>query len=602
MMTHKIRRLPSHLINQIAAGEVVERPASVVKELVENAIDANAGHIEITLHEGGRSFIQIIDDGDGMLPDDMTLAVERHATSKLPSEDLFNIHSLGFRGEALPSIGAVSRLSITSSEKDSSEGWHLKVEGGDVSNPAPAPYRKGTTIEVRDLFYAIPARLKFLKMPGTEVGHATEVLQRLAMAYPEIAFKLKTENRTVFNYLPKENQLDRLADIMGQDFADNALEISASKDSVTVSGYAGLPTLNRGNAQMQFLFVNGRPVKDKVLAGAVRAAYQDYLARERHPLLCLFLTVPALAVDVNVHPAKTEVRFRDSGLVRGLLVSALRNALSGMGHHASTTVGEQALSSFQPNTLPQQRPTSFSHSGHSNPTPTVSWRQQSFGAQSHHHVTEPNPFQPEVRTETFQDEKQELIDYPLGAACAQVHGTYIVAQAKDGLVVVDQHAAHERLVYEKMKEQLSKKGVKTQALLIPEVVNLDEKRLNLVLEKTDELGQLGLVIEPFGSDAVLVREIPDIIGQADIISLVKDLADEIQEWGTASLLKEKIEEICSTMACHGSIRAGRKLTVLEMNQLLRQMEMTNSSGQCNHGRPTYIHLELKDLEKLFGRR
>tara|TARA_R110002050_G_scaffold70425_2_gene151821 strand:- start:44127 stop:45932 length:1806 start_codon:yes stop_codon:yes gene_type:complete len=601
-MTQKIRRLPSHLINQIAAGEVVERPASVVKELVENSIDAHATHIEVTLHEGGRSFIQIIDNGDGMSPADMTLAVERHATSKLPAEDLFNIQSLGFRGEALPSIGAVSRLSVTSSEKDSSEGWALKVEGGDVSKPSPAPYRKGTTIEVRDLFYAIPARLKFLKMPGTEVGHATDVLQKLAMAYPEIAFKLKTENRTIFNYLPKESQLDRLADIMGQDFADNALEISSTRDSVTVSGYAGLPTLNRGNAQMQFLFVNGRPVKDKVLTGAVRAAYQDYLARDRHPLLCLFLTLPALTVDVNVHPAKTEVRFRDSGLVRGLLVGSLRNALAGMGHQASTTVGDQALSSFQPNTFPQQRPTGFSPSGQNNPSITASWKQQSFNTPSHHQVAEPTSFQPEVRTETFQEADQELIDYPLGAACAQIHGTYIIAQAKKGLIVVDQHAAHERLVYEKMKTDLGKNGVKTQALLIPEVVTLDEKRLTLLLKKADELGQLGLVIEPFGNDAVLVREIPDIIGQADIISLVKDLADEIQEWGTASLLKEKIEEICSTMACHGSIRAGRKLTVLEMNQLLRQMEMTNSSGQCNHGRPTYIHLELKDLEKLFGRR
>lgn len=598
-MGDKIRRLPSHLVNQIAAGEVVERPASVVKEVVENAIDANASHIEVTLHEGGRSFIQVMDDGDGMSPDDMKLAVERHATSKLSSDDLFNIQSLGFRGEALPSIGAVSRLSITSSEKDKSEGWYLKVEGGDISNPVPAPFRKGTTVEVRDLFYAIPARLKFLKMPGTEVGHATDVLQKLAMAYPEIAFKLKTENRTIFNYLPKENQLDRLSDIMGQDFSDNALEISASKDGVTVSGYAGLPTLNRGNAQMQFLFINGRPVKDKVLAGAVRAAYQDYLARERHPLLCLFLTVPALAVDVNVHPAKTEVRFRDSGLVRGLLVSALRNALSGMGHQASTTVSDQALSSFQPHSAPEQRtPTP----NQPKPTFTASWQQQSFARPAQHHVAESTPFQPEVRTETFQEENQELVDYPLGAACAQIHGTYIIAQAKEGLVVVDQHAAHERLVYEKMKEQLSKKGVKTQALLIPEVVTLDEKRLKLLLEKVNELAQLGLGIEPFGKDAVLVREIPDIIGQADITSLVKDLADEIQEWGTASLLKEKIEEICSTMACHGSIRAGRKLTVLEMNQLLRQMEMTNSSGQCNHGRPTYIHLELKDLEKLFGRR
>jgi DNA mismatch repair protein MutL len=603
-MTQKIRRLPSHLINQIAAGEVVERPASVVKELVENSIDANASHIEVTLHEGGRSFIQVIDDGDGMTPDDMQLAVERHATSKLVSDDLFNIQSLGFRGEALPSIGAVSRLSIISSEKDSLEGWSLKVEGGNISKPIPAPRRKGTTIEVRDLFYAIPARLKFLKMSGTEVGHATDTLQKLAMAYPEIGFKIKTENRTIFNYLPKENQLDRLADIMGQDFANNALELSTERDKITVFGYAGLPTLNRGNAQMQFLFVNGRPVKDKVLTGAVRAAYQDYLARDRHPLLCLFLTVPPLAVDVNVHPAKTEVRFRDSGLVRGLLVSSLRNALSNMGHEASSTVGNKALSSFQTHAVPQQKPIEYSFSkSNDTPVPSPSWKQPSFSARpSAHSINETDTFQPIVRTEQPSDIDEELITYPLGAACAQIHGTYIVAQTKDGLVVVDQHAAHERLVYEKMKTALAKNGVKTQALLIPEVVNLDEKRLNLLMQKADELEQLGLVLETFGNDAVLVREIPDIIGQTDIINLVKDLADEIQEWGTASLLKEKIQEICSTMACHGSIRSGRKLTVLEMNQLLRQMETTNSSGQCNHGRPTYIHLQLKDLEKLFGRR
>lgn len=599
-MSHKIRRLPSHLINQIAAGEVVERPASVVKELVENSIDANANHIEVTLHDGGRSFIQVIDDGDGMTPDDMQLAIERHATSKLNSDDLFNIGSLGFRGEALPSIGAISRLGIISSEKDSSEGWRLKVEGGQISKLEPAPYRKGTTIEVRDLFYAIPARLKFLRMPGTEVGHVSDVLQKLAMAYPEIAFKLKTENRTIFNYLPKDNQLDRLADIMGQDFADNALQISAAKDGVQVTGYAGLPTLNRANAQMQFLFVNGRPVKDKLLAGAVRAAYQDYLARDRHPLLCLFMTVPALSVDVNVHPAKTEVRFRDSGLVRGLLVSSLRSALGNMGHQASSTVSDQALKSFQPKDFGATPSQNYAKPA---ATFTPSWKQTSFATpQPRHTVQEPASFAPEIRTEQESQGDEDLTTYPLGAACAQIHGTYIVAQAKDGLVVVDQHAAHERLVYEKMKEQFGKNGVKTQALLIPEVVNLDDKRLKLLLSKTDELAKLGLGIEPFGQDAVLIREIPDILGQTDVTSLIKDLADEIQEWGTATLLKEKIEEICATMACHGSIRSGRKLTVLEMNQLLRQMEMTNSSGQCNHGRPTYIHLELKDLEKLFGRR
>jgi DNA mismatch repair protein MutL len=591
-MSNKIRRLPSNLINQIAAGEVVERPASVIKELVENAIDAGATQIDVIIRDGGKSFMCVRDNGYGMSPEDMTLAIERHATSKLMDDDLFNIHTLGFRGEALPSIAAISRLSIASALKGSSEAWSLGVDGGIIGALEPASYRQGTQVEIRDLFYAVPARLKFLKMPATETQYITEVLHRLGMAYPQVGFSLKTENRTVFNLTPceasEEGQLSRLSAILGEDFSSNALAIHAERDGVTIRGFSGLPTLNRANAQLQFLFVNGRPVKDKVLTGAVRAAYQDYLARDRHPLLCLFITMPTSSVDMNVHPAKTEVRFQDSALVRGLLVSALRQGLSAMGHRASTTVADQTIASFQPERREKLAPTfSFSQSFAPAPRPSV----------------KPLPelrMQPFVKSEEISTQ-EEPTDYPLGAACAQVHETFIIAQTENGLVVVDQHAAHERLVYEKMKEDL-KTGVKRQVLLIPEVVNVNEKDREALLTRASEFETFGLIIEAFGKDAILVREVPALLKNLDIQKLMNDLAQEVEEWGTALSLKEKVEEVCSTMACHGSIRSGRKLTIAEMNDLLRQMEQVNSSGQCNHGRPTYVELKLQDLERLFGRR
>ncbi len=596
-MTHKIRRLPSNLINQIAAGEVVERPASVVKELVENAIDAGATQIDVMVRDGGKSFICVKDNGYGMSPDDMALAIERHATSKLMDDDLFNIHTLGFRGEALPSIGAISRLSILSGLKGCKDSWSLSVEGGIVGAIEPAAYRQGTQVEIRDLFYAIPARLKFLKMPATEVQYVTDVLHRLAMAYPQIGFSLKTENRIVFQVAPsdasEEGQLSRLGEILGEDFASNALAIHAEKGGITICGFTGLPTLNRANAQLQFLFVNGRPIKDKVLAGAVRAAYQDYLARDRHPLLCLFLTMPTSFVDMNVHPAKTEVRFQDSALVRGLLIHALHQALSSMGHRSSSTLATETLQSFKPESFPSlsrslldlekstQHFSRPSPKSYSQTLPTLSLR-------------------PSVKfEETIQADIP--VAYPLGAACAQVHGTFIIAQTDNGLVVVDQHAAHERLVYEKMKEDL-KTGVKRQGLLIPEVVNVNEKDRDALLMRAPEFEQFGLVIESFGDKAILVREVPALLKNIDIQKLINDLAQEVEEWGTALSLKEKVEEVCSTMACHGSIRSGRTLTIAEMNDLLRQMEQVNSSGQCNHGRPTYVELKLQDLERLFGRR
>lgn len=599
-MVQKIRRLPSNLINQIAAGEVVERPASVVKELVENAIDAEATRIEVILRDGGKSFISVRDNGYGMSTDDMTLAVERHATSKLQDDNLFNIHTLGFRGEALPSIAAISRVTITSQEKTSKEAWSLAVEGGVVGAPEPAPSREGTQIDVRDLFYAVPARLKFLKLASTEVQHVTDTLHRLAMAYPQVGFKLQTENRTVFDFsaceASEEGQLKRLSAILGEEFSKNALPIHAERQGLTIRGFAGLPTLNRANAQMQFLFVNGRPVKDKVLAGAVRAAYQDYLARDRHPLLCLFLTMPTLAVDMNVHPAKTEVRFRESGLVRGLLVSALKQALSSMGHRASTTVADVALQSFQPAMAEAvATPSSTSRPSYSGGG-SQAFMRPSFKPQPQ---TLPDlEMSPQVKSEVVEEAESS---HPLGAACAQVHGTFIVAQTKEGLVVVDQHAAHERLVYEKMKQALET-GVKRQVLLMPEVVTVDEKERQALLTRVSEFEQFGLVLEAFGKDAVLIREVPALLKNINLTELVKDLAHEVEEWGEALSLKEKVEEVCSTMACHGSIRSGRKLTVSEMNDLLRQMEQVNSSGQCNHGRPTYVELKLHDLEKLFGRR
>ena len=603
-MSSKIRRLPSNLINQIAAGEVVERPASVVKELVENAIDAEATQIDVIVRDGGKSFLCVRDNGHGMSPEDLELAIERHATSKLADDDLFNIHSLGFRGEALPSIAAISRLSIASGLRESSEAWCLSVEGGIIGTLEPASYRQGTQVEIRDLFYAVPARLKFLKMPTTEVQYITDVFNRLAMAYPQVGFSFKTENRMVFNFpscSPDEGgQLKRLSAILGDDFSKNALSIHAERGGVTVQGFTGLPTLNRANAQMQFLFVNGRPVKDKVLAGAVRAAYQDYLARDRHPLLCLFLTLPNFSVDMNVHPAKTEVRFQDGALVRGLLVSALRQGLSTMGYSASTTVAEGTINSFHI----ENSEKGFFHSKPSFPKSSLGFNASeknfSKGFKPSSQILPELSIQPFVKSEKTIPQ-DDVISYPLGAACAQLHETFIIAQTENGLVVVDQHAAHERLVYEKMKEDL-KLGIKRQVLLMPEVVTVSEKDREALLLRMTEFERFGLVIEAFGKDAILVREVPALLKDIDIKRLINDLAEEVEEWGEALSLQEKVEEVCSTMACHGSIRSGRKLTIAEMNDLLRQMEKVNSSGQCNHGRPTYVELKLQDLERLFGRR
>jgi DNA mismatch repair protein MutL len=599
-----LRRLPSNLVNQIAAGEVVERPASAVKELVENAIDAGARRIVVTLKEGGRTLISVVDDGAGMTADELQLAVERHCTSKLPDDDLSRVSTLGFRGEALPSIASVSRFTITSRPAGADTAWTLEIEGGIKGPPRPAAHPPGTRVEVRDLFFATPARLKFLKEPRTESSHVADAMRRLAMAHPAISFRLESEERTLLD-LPATNpsllldarkaRLERLAAVMGRDFADNEVAIDANREGFRLTGFAGLPTLNRPTGQHQYLFVNGRPVRDKLLAGAVRGAYQDFLARDRHPMVALFLEAPAELVDVNVHPAKTEVRFRDAGIVRGLIVGALRTALSAAGHRASTTVAGAALGAFRP------------HSGVAAPLPLGNGRSGAIPrglAEAAAQFMAPLATalaEPSARSEA-PAETTNGPHYPLGVARAQLHETYIVAQTGEGVVIVDQHAAHERLLHEKLKHQLETDGIKRQALLLPEVVEVGEDGARRLIQRAAELAEMGLVIEPFGLGAVVVRETPSLLGEADVQGLVRDLADELAEMGNHLSLKEKMEDVCGTLACHTSVRAGRRLTVEEMNALLRQMEATPHSGQCNHGRPTYVELKLADIERLFGRR
>lgn len=617
-----IRRLPTETVNRIAAGEVVERPASVIKELAENAIDAGAENIDIRFEDGGRTFISITDDGKGMNREELSLAIERHATSKLsPNDlgewDLLNIGTMGFRGEALPSIGSIARLSITSQILGDGSAWQIEVEGGAITPPKPAPRwgLSGTRVEVRDLFYATPARLKFIKSERSESLAVSDIVKRLAMANPSVGFSLGSGTRTSFKVARQSadeaGRLARLASVLGADFGDNALAIDTEREGIRLTGFAGLPTYSRGNAQRQYLFVNGRPVRDKLLNGAVRGAYQDFLARDRHPVVALYVDLPKTFVDVNVHPAKTEVRFRDPGMVRGLIVSALRHALAGAGHRASTTVSDYALGRIQAGQgsgmaggLPLQgnyapRPGGYAPAPY-RADPHMQPLVDGFSA----HVEETQtPFA--GQDGGYAPHPEQHIDpttYPLGAARAQVHETYIVAQTSDGIVIVDQHAAHERLVYERMKDAMAGKGVERQALLIPDIVDLGESDAARVLSRAEELAEMGLVIEAFGAGAVAVRETPSLLGEMDVQGLLRNLADDLAEYDEALSLKEKFEHVCGTMACHGSVRAGRRLMGAEMNALLRQMEATPHSGQCNHGRPTYVELKLADIERLFGRR
>ncbi len=630
-----IRLLSPETVNRIAAGEVVERPASAIKELVENALDAGGRNIEIQADGGGLSRILIADDGKGIPKAELPLAIERHATSKLEPDDagdvdLLRIHTLGFRGEALPSIGSVARLSITTRSRDEAEAWVIQVEGGATRPLAPAPFPgpHGARVEVRDLFYATPARLKFMKSERAEAMAISEEIKRQAMAHEAVAFTLSLDGKVALR-LPAEHpgdegRLKRLSALLGRDFEANALLIDQERDGVRLSGYAGLPTYSRGNAAHQYLFVNGRPVKDRLLQGALRGAYADFLARDRHPAAVLFLNIDPLYVDVNVHPAKAEVRFRDPALVRGLIVGALRHALHAAGHRASTTVAADAMAGFQPHTGvsthfgsgPAYSPSSPSAQGFSGWT---GWSQPAAAAQIIPGLNErsarvepswdgpawpPHPAQDSDLATRHSPLATPLdpLDYPLGAARGQLHANYIVAQTRDGLVIVDQHAAHERLVYERMKAQMAEGSVTRQALLTPEVVDLDPAEAERVASRAEELAEMGLIVEAFGAGAVLVRETPAMLGDTDVQGLIRDIADDLAEHGAALSLKERMAEVCGTMACHGSVRSGRILTAPEMNALLRQMEATPHSGQCNHGRPTYVELKLHDLEKLFGRR
>ena len=617
----EIRRLPEATINRIAAGEVVERPASAAKELVENAIDAGSTQIDISLGDGGRSLILVEDDGIGMDGAELALAVERHATSKLPDGDggdkMFRIASLGFRGEALPSIGAVAHLSIVSRPAGADMAQEIRVDGGKVQAVKPAAGGSGTRIEVRDLFYATPARLKFLKSARAETTAVSDIIKRLAMAHPHIGFSLTSDGRRSFHY-PAEHgeaaQLNRLRAILGREFGDNAVPVMAEREGIKLYGFAGLPTFNHATAQKQYLVVNGRPVRDKLLNGAVRGAYQDFLAGNRHPALALFLDVPPDLLDVNVHPAKTEVRFKDAGLIRSMIVGGLRAALGEAGHRASTTVAAQTLSAFKPSYLSSSNPSQGELSAAQAFQAPLDGAAR-FGDNMGHNTSYTGGMA-EAASQwlstpqagmALADGPPPPVDLPLGLARAQLHETYILAQTHDGFVIVDQHAAHERLVYERMKTQMAAQELKRQILLVPEIVELDEAAAELVLSRADELVELGFVVEDFGpsqagTKSLMLREVPAMLYGADCKQLLKDMAEEMQMLGAGLALKERLEDIAGTLACHTSVRAGRRLNVEEMNALLRDMEATPNSGQCNHGRPTYVELKLNDIERLFGRR
>jgi DNA mismatch repair protein MutL len=597
-----IRQLPEQVVNRIAAGEVVERPASVVKELVENAIDAGASRIDVFTDGGGRRRIGITDDGSGMSHADLALAVDRHATSKLDDEDLLQIRTLGFRGEALPSIAAVARLNIVTRHDSEPHAWSLSVQGGVRSPIVPAALSRGTLVEVGDLFYATPARLKFLKTDRTEAEAIREVVRRLAMARPDIAFTLAGEERAPVTWaaaLPgAAGRLTRLGDILGADFRAGAIEVRAERDGIVVEGFAAGPSLTRANALGQYLFVNGRPVRDKLILGAVRAAYSDYLPRDRHPVAALFVNLDPREVDANVHPAKTEVRFRNAGLVRALIVHALKEGLAREGKRTAASSDGATIAAFRPSFAP--RPTNWdwrhspAHPGGPSSVPQAMFAEP---AQAAFDVGAPTA---DIRVQ--EGPAADLLDRPLGAARTQIHQAYIVSQTRDGLILVDQHAAHERIVYEKLKASLSSNGVERQILLIPEIVELDEATVEKLLARGEELAALGLAIDNFGPGAVAVRETPSLLGKADAGALLRDLAEHMAEWDEALPLERRLMHVAAIMACHGSVRAGRRLKPEEMNALLREMEETPNSGQCNHGRPTYVELKLSDVEKLFGRR
>jgi DNA mismatch repair protein MutL len=602
-----IRQLPEDLINRIAAGEVVERPASVVKELVENSIDAGASRITITTANGGMDLIRIVDDGHGMGRDDLLLSVERHATSKLSSDDLDDIKSLGFRGEALASIGSVARLSVASRQADAESGLVIVVDNGRRNGPVPRAMNRGTEIEVRDLFAQVPARRKFLKSARSEAAAITDVVKRLAMANPQVHFVLEGSDRTASNWpaVSGEGALAaRLGQVMGADFVDNAVTLATHRHGIVVAGMAGLPTYTRANSLSQFYFVNGRSVRDKVLVGAVRAAYADYVFRDRFPVVALYIAIDPAEVDVNVHPAKAELRFRDQGAVRGAVIKAIGVALAAAGFKASTSVAEDILGAFSAPELAEPAgaaPVAPAALGASYQPQRISYGGDRAPL---NFERQPGRFEgftePSARVERIEPEA-ERADYPLGTARAQMFDNYIIAQNSDGLLLVDQHAAHERLVYERFKAQLASGPVASQAQLIPVIVEMPEEDCARLEEAAPELERFGLYLDRFGPRAIAVRETPALLGNTDIAGLVRDLADGLAEWDSTAALSERMEAIIGRMACHGSVRSGRRLRVDEMNALLRDMEATPHSGQCIHGRPTYVELKKGDIERLFGR-
>lgn len=607
-----IRHLPDYLVNQIAAGEVIERPAAAVKELVENAIDAGSTQIDIDIRDGGKTLISIRDNGIGMDADDLKSALCRHATSKLPNDDLVNINHLGFRGEALPSIGAVSRLSIKSKPASNDEAWEIKVHGGHDMGVSPTAHGNGTTIEVRDLFYATPARLKFLKTDRSEFSAIKDTISRIAMAFPAIGFKLTHNDKAALHLPPEQGNLldqrrERLAAIIGKEFGENSIPVEAIREELSVTGYAGLPTLSRANTMQQYLFVNGRPVKDRLLLGCIRAAYMDVLHSGRHPIVALYIDLPPTMVDVNVHPAKAEVRFQDAGYVRGLMITALKHALLEAGMTTSSTLSMATLAKARDYTIPSMP---INRGG--SPSVPPSYYTQNYGglnaalgenAQEFYNApSNLDTYQPGARSEEVYDDAPQAA-YPLGAARAQIHENYIIAQSEQGLVVVDQHAAHERLVYEKFKNQMSENGVISQGLLVPDVIDFDEIKAAHLLEHKEALLKLGLDIDNFGAGSIVVRAVPALLGdKINLKGLLNDILDELEDQDRSDVLEKKLHDVLSTMACHGSVRSGRRMNTVEMNALLRDMETTDNSGHCNHGRPTYITLDLKDIEKLFGRR
>ncbi len=590
-----IRRLPEHLVNRIAAGEVVERPASALKEVVENALDAGSTRISIRLSGGGLDRIEVSDDGCGMAADEIALALERHATSKLPDDAIENVSTLGFRGEALPSIASVARLSIDSRPKGQ-DGWNRTVDNGALLSEGPAALPPGTRITIEQLFARVPARRKFLRSPKAEYAACLDVVRRLAMAHPAVAFTLEHDGRRAIAVQGGEAREDRVAELTDRALAENHVIVSLEREGVRLSGVASLPTYNRGVGDHQFLFVNGRPVRDRLLIGAVRGAYADMLARDRHPVVALFLDVPPLEVDVNVHPAKTEVRFRDSAMIRGMIVSGVRRALDAEGFRSVQQADPASLSAWRAEPV---SPTPISALPiFEAASPSYAPSATSFADRRPSFIAPP----PQARAEAAAAPAPEGSSFPLGVARGQVARTYIVAEAEDGLVIVDQHAAHERLTLERMRRAMEGQGVTSQALLLPEVIELDEPACDRLEARVEELRDFGLELERFGPSAMLVRAVPAMLGQGDVQGLVTDLADDLAAYDDALSLKERLDLVAATMACHGSVRAGRVLSVAEMNALLREMEITPRSGQCNHGRPTWVKLGHGDIEKLFGRK